>query len=229
MSLQTKRAYLRLYLKNRRKIKFMKQRVKTKCHCPPNLNLMWNSLNLGWYILIKERRGVDKMGVICRRGLFVWGGFLPEGGFGQRGFCPEGDLGLWQNPLRGTKSPSGQNPPPAKPPLQPKPLSDKNPLPAKLLFVGGGFLSERGFGQRGIFAGGGFWPEGCVCRRGVLVRRGFGLEGDFVLFPVVGRYIVLDKYQVNISNEKKNCSNIIFLIVVCNLFLKKYWNTNHKK
>ena len=63
--------------------------VKTKCHCPPNLILMWNSLNLGRYLLIKERRGLTRC-FFCRRGLFVWGGFWPEGDFSRRGFWPEG-------------------------------------------------------------------------------------------------------------------------------------------
>ena len=59
---------------------------------------MQNSLNLRWYLLIKERREVDKMFkfffFFCFRGLFVWGGFWSEGDFCRRGvfarggFCP---------------------------------------------------------------------------------------------------------------------------------------------
>ena len=68
--------------------------VKTKWHCPPNLTKTWCKivLKLGWYLLIKEGKGVDKMF------FFVWGGFWPEGDFWRRGegggvagggFCPE--------------------------------------------------------------------------------------------------------------------------------------------
>ena len=40
-------------------------------------------------------------------------------------------------------------------------------------FIGGDFLSEGSFGQRGIFAGGEFWPEG----GGGLLEGGFGRRG----------------------------------------------------